>query len=59
DPYKILGVRRGTSKAECKRQYRRLAQQYHPDKCLHCSPEKLEEMAETFIRIQAAWEQIS
>lgn len=32
DPYKILGLNRGASKDEAKRQYRRLTREYHPDK---------------------------
>lgn len=33
DLYEVLGVDRGASQADLKRAYRRLAQQYHPDKC--------------------------
>jgi molecular chaperone DnaJ len=32
DLYEVLGVERGCSQADLKKAYRRLAQQYHPDK---------------------------
>ncbi len=33
DLYEVLGIERGASQADLKKAYRRLAQQYHPDKC--------------------------
>jgi molecular chaperone DnaJ len=33
DLYEVLGVERGATQADLKKAYRKLAQQYHPDKC--------------------------
>jgi molecular chaperone DnaJ len=33
DLYEVLGVERGATQSDLKKAYRRLAQQYHPDKC--------------------------
>ncbi len=46
DYYKILGVSKNASPDEIKRAYRRLAQQYHPDK--GGDPEKFKEINEAY-----------
>jgi len=58
DPYTVLGVRKGASSKEIKEAYRRLANQYHPDKVLHLGDE-FRELAETrFKEIQAAYQEL-
>lgn len=52
-PYKVLGVREGASKDECKKAYRRLAKQYHPD----LNPGNVEAEAR-FKEVNEAWEAI-
>ena len=32
DPYKILGVKKTASEAEIKKQFKKMAMKYHPDK---------------------------
>lgn len=56
DPYDILGVRRGTDKAEVKRAYRELAKQYHPDQHINNPLSNLAE--EKFREIQEAYDLI-
>lgn len=46
DYYKILGLQKSASSDEIKRAYRRLAQQYHPDK--GGDPEKFKEINEAY-----------
>ena len=44
-PYEVLQVRRGASQEEIASAYRRLVQQYHPDKVANLAPE-FRELAE-------------
>lgn len=47
-PHEILGVPPGAPLADAKAAYRRLAMQYHPDRCGGDNTK--------FLRIQQAWE---
>lgn len=58
DPYSVLGVSRGASTEEIREAYRRLANQYHPDKVVHLGQE-FRELAEIrFKEIQAAYQEL-
>lgn len=52
DPYAVLGLARGSSPAEWKRAYRRLAMRWHPDRNEH------PEATERFKEIGAAYERL-
>ncbi len=55
-PHDVLGVRPGASREEVSAAYRRLVQQYHPDKVAELGPE-LRELAEQRMKeINAAYE---
>ena len=59
DPYTILGVRRDATPEEIRQAYRRLANQYHPDKVLHLGDE-FRELAEIrFKEIQKAYQDLN
>jgi molecular chaperone DnaJ len=48
DYYEILGLKKGASKDEIKRAYRKLAAKYHPDKHANKSPEEIKENENKF-----------
>ncbi len=50
DLYEVLGVERGATQADLKKAYRKLAQQYHPDKCPDdkAAEEKFKEAANAY-----------
>lgn len=56
DPYQVLGIKKGASKAEVKTAYRKLVNQYHPDKyrdnpLQDLAQEKLKEINEAYNQI--------
>lgn len=58
DPYRILGVAPDAKKEEIQSAYRKLANQYHPDKVAHLGAE-LQQLAEKrFKEIQDAYETV-
>ena len=56
DPYEILGIESGASKADIKAAFKRLAFQYHPDKVQHLGKEFQELAHKKFIAIQNAYD---
>ena len=57
-PYEVLQVRRGASRAEITSAYRRLVQQYHPDKMANMAVE-FRELAERRMKeINAAYQRL-
>jgi molecular chaperone DnaJ len=54
DPYKVLGLKKGASKDEVKKAYRKLAHKHHPDK----NPDD-KKAEEKFKEVSAAYEQIT
>ncbi|MBC8417998.1 MAG: DnaJ domain-containing protein [Desulfobacteraceae bacterium] len=58
DPYSVLGLPRDASSREIKGAYRRLANQYHPDKVQHLG-EEFRHLAEIrFKEIQTAYQEL-
>jgi uncharacterized membrane protein YkvA (DUF1232 family) len=56
DPYDILGVSRTASQEEIHTAYRKLANQYHPDKVAHLGQEFQELAEQRFKQIQWAYQ---
>jgi predicted lipid-binding transport protein (Tim44 family) len=56
DPFEILGIHPGASKEEIQAAYRKIAQQYHPDKVAHLGQEFQELAKEKFVEIQNAYD---
>jgi hypothetical protein len=57
-PYEILGISPGASKEEIRAAYRRLANQYHPDKVTHLGKEFQDLADQRFKEIQGAYRQL-
>jgi len=55
DPYEVLGLKRGATKAEIKSAYRKLAAKYHPDKAAGATDEIKSLAEEKFKQINAAY----
>lgn len=58
DEYAILGIKRDSSIDEIKKAYRKLANQYHPDKQINASEKDIEEAKKKFQQVQNAYEKI-
>lgn len=59
DPYRVLEIARNASAEEIKKSYRRLANQYHPDKVEHLGREFKELAEKRFKEIQRAYQELS
>lgn len=57
--YKALGLPNNASKEEIKKAYRKLAQQYHPDKQIGASEEEIKQATEKFKEITLAYETLT
>lgn len=58
DPYEILGIEKGASPEEIKSAYRRLVNQYHPDKVTHLGEEFRDLAEKKFKEIQNAYQEL-
>jgi DnaJ like chaperone protein len=58
DPYRVLGIERKAGPEEIKSAYRRMVNQYHPDKVTHLGPEFKELAEKRFKEIQRAYQEI-
>lgn len=56
DPYSVLGISKGASPEEIKQAYRKLANQYHPDKVSHMGEEFRDLAEKRFKEIQSAYQ---
>lgn len=56
DPHEVLGVSPGASREEIQAAYRKIVQQYHPDKVAHLGPALQALAKEKFVEIQAAYD---
>ena len=56
DPYEVLGLKPGASKAEIKSAYRKLAAKYHPDKAANATDEIKKLAEERFTAIKESYE---
>ncbi len=57
-PYDVLGVGPGASREEIRAAYRRLVQQYHPDRVANLAPEFRELAEQRMKEINAAYQQL-
>lgn len=51
DYYSVLGLRKGTSSKEIKKAYKKLALQFHPDKCKDCSDDERQTNEKKFVEV--------
>jgi len=58
DPYKELGLKKGSSKEDAKRAYHNLARKYHPDKCKSNDIVDKKKFEERFKKISIAYTMI-
>jgi hypothetical protein len=59
NPYEVLGIPQNAGKEEIKRAYRKLANQYHPDKLTHLGEEFRALAEERFKSIQEAYQMLT
>jgi DnaJ-domain-containing protein 1 len=57
-PYEVLGVESGASQEEISGAYRRLVQQYHPDRVADLGPELREVAEQRMKEINAAYQEL-
>lgn len=58
DPHDVLGVSRGAGREEIRTAYRKLANQYHPDKVNHLGKEFQQLAEQRFKEIQQAYQRL-